>query len=662
MAWSSSARELVARLLRPHQLGREVVPGLAAAQLAELVEIDARHLGVAVGLVELLAAHRHRLEDAAVDVAAGQERRAVLFGNAQHVADHDHRQAVGEVAHDVHAAAVDHPVELGVDQRLDARPHVGDAAGGEGLGHQSAQARMVGRVEHQHGAAEAGDGGLLHAGQIAVAAFEGAHEILAEPLVAQRKSHVVVARDQPQALRRLEDRRRFAKPAIEWIGIGDEGRVERIELERRSIERGRGHIVHGAFLSTNLLAVRTNVPLASAMFALTQGLRRAVQIKPNGTATHFAGRHRTWQQSLERISRVAGAISALGVRPGERVAILALNSDRYFELLYAIPWMGAAMVPLNTRLATPELEYILSDSGASALFIDTAMSHHLNALEGKMSGVREVVWMDDTSSPEGMLRYEDLANYEAVDDAGADDDDLAGLFYTGGTTGRAKGVMLTHSNLVVNALNGVAGIGFTAETTYIHSGPMFHLADGASTFGVTMSGGRHAFVPRFEPVEVLQTIQTEKVTHAQFVPTMINMLVNHPRFGEFDISTLSFILYGASPMPEGVLRKAMQVMPHVRLDACLRHDGGGADRDPARSALHDARRSVRRQVEIVRPVGARLRDQGGRCRPQGGGLRNGGRTRDSRRQHHEGILEQAGGDRGRARERLVLLRRRRHHG
>ncbi len=89
------------------------------------------------------------------------------------------------------------------------------------------------------------------------------------------------------------------------------------------------------------------------MFALTQGLRRAVQIKPNGIATHFAGRRRTWQQSLERISRVGGALSALGVRPGERVAILALNSDRYFELLYAIPWIGAAMVPLNTRLATP---------------------------------------------------------------------------------------------------------------------------------------------------------------------------------------------------------------------------------------------------------------------------------------------------------------------
>ena len=168
--------------------------------------------------------------------------------------------------------------------------------------------------------------------------------------------------------------------------------------------------------------------------------------------------------------------------------------------------------------------------------------------------------------------------------------------------------------------------------------------------------------PRFEPVEVLQTIQTEKVTHAQFVPTMINMLVNHPRFGEFDISTLSFILYGASPMPEGVLRRAMQVMPHVRLMHAYGMTEAAPDRDPARPALHDARRSVCRQVEIVRPVGARLRGQGGRCQPQGGGLRHGGRAGDPRRQHHEGLLEQARGDRRGARERLVLLRRRRHHG
>ena len=301
------------------------------------------------------------------------------------------------------------------------------------------------------------------------------------------------------------------------------------------------------------------------MFALTQGLRRAVQTRPNGIATSFAGRRRTWQQSVERISRVAGALSALGVRRGDRVAILALNSDRYLELMYALPWMGAVMVPVNTRLAAPEIEYILNDAGAVALFIDTGMSHHLKALDGRTPSVREVIWLDDLASPDGILHYEDLTSYEAMEDVGAHDDDLAGLFYTGGTTGRSKGVMLTHTNLVVNALNGVAGMGFDSDTAYLHSGAMFHLADGASTFGVTLSGGRHAFVPRFEPVEVLLTIQTEKVTHAQFVPTMINMLVNHERFDEFDIGTLSFILYGASPMPEGIVRKAIERMPQVHL-------------------------------------------------------------------------------------------------
>lgn len=301
------------------------------------------------------------------------------------------------------------------------------------------------------------------------------------------------------------------------------------------------------------------------MFSLIQGLRRARQTRPNEPATAFAGRRHSWGQTADRVARVAGALSALGVRRGDRVAILALNSDRYFELMYAIPWIGAVMVPLNTRLASPEIEYVLNDSGTVALFVDATMAHHLTTLDGKLPDVREVVWLDDIAAPEGMLRYEDLAAYDPVNDAGACNDDLAGLFYTGGTTGRSKGVMLTHTNLVVNAMNAVAGMGFSADTAYIHSGAMFHLADGASTFGVSLAGGRHTFVSRFEPVDVLQTIAAAKVTHAQFVPTMINMLVNHPRFGEFDLSTLSFILYGASPMPEGILRKAMEVMPHVRL-------------------------------------------------------------------------------------------------
>ena len=218
-------------------------------------------------------------------------------------------------------------------------------------------------------------------------------------------------------------------------------------------------------------------------------------------------------------------------RPGDRVAILALNSDRYFELLYAIPWLGAVMVPVNTRLATPEIRYILEDSGARVLFVDGAMQAHAAALAGQTSTVEAMFYLDDDAPPAGMRSYEELAAGPAIADAGAGGDTLAGLFYTGGTTGKSKGVMLSHNNLVWNAMNVIAGMYYDQDMTYIHSGPMFHLADGGATFGVTACGGRHVFVPRFDAADCLQTMEQEKVTHAAYVPTMINMLVNQPHGG-----------------------------------------------------------------------------------------------------------------------------------
>jgi long-chain acyl-CoA synthetase len=294
---------------------------------------------------------------------------------------------------------------------------------------------------------------------------------------------------------------------------------------------------------------------------VTQGLRRAGQIRPQGVSTIFRDRRLVWTQTVERVARLAGGLKARGVAPGDRVAILALNSDRYFELMYALPWLGAAMVPLNTRLATQEIQYILEDSGSRVLFIDGAMQAHAAPLAGKVPSLASVIYLDDDETPAGMTRVEDLVAAPAAQDAGAGGETLAGLFYTGGTTGRAKGVMLSHANLVWNQMNAIAGLYFDGDTTYIHSGPMFHLADGASTFGVTTCGGRHVFVPRFDAVDCLQAIAQEKVTHGQYVPTMINMLANHPRVKEFDVSSLKYILYGASPMPEGVLRQALRVFP-----------------------------------------------------------------------------------------------------
>jgi long-chain acyl-CoA synthetase len=295
---------------------------------------------------------------------------------------------------------------------------------------------------------------------------------------------------------------------------------------------------------------------------LTQGLRRAAQIRPREQSTVFRGRRRVWSETADRVARVAGGLNEVGVRPGDRVAILALNSDRYFELLYAIPWLGAVMVPVNTRLATAEIRYILEDSGARVLFVDGATQAHAAALAGQASTVEAIFYLDDDSPQAGTRSYEELAAGPAIADAGAGGDTLAGLFYTGGTTGKSKGVMLSHNNLVWNAMNVIAGMYYDQDMTYIHACPMFHLADGGATFGVTACGGRHVFIPRFDAADCLQTMERERVTHASFVPTVINMLVNDSTVRDVDLSSLDYITYGASPMPEGMLRKALEVFPN----------------------------------------------------------------------------------------------------
>ncbi|WP_340676367.1 long-chain-fatty-acid--CoA ligase [Paraperlucidibaca sp.] len=297
---------------------------------------------------------------------------------------------------------------------------------------------------------------------------------------------------------------------------------------------------------------------------IMQTLRRAVQLNGDGVATIFAGRRRSWRELESRVARLAGGLIGLGVKAGDRVAILSLNSDRYMEYFYGVPWAGAAVNPVNIRLAVPEIAYTLNDSGSTVLFVDDTFAALLPALRPQLEFVRHVIFAGDGEKPEGCLDYESLIEQSApVEDANVGGDELAGLFYTGGTTGRSKGVMLSHDNLVFNALNVVAEMGYDRDTVYMHAAPMFHLADMASTFAVTLAAGTHCIVPRFDVDAVLQLIQQEKVTNTLLVPTMINLLASSGRIRDFDVSSMKRMLYGASPMPEAVLLSAMEQMPTV---------------------------------------------------------------------------------------------------
>lgn len=303
---------------------------------------------------------------------------------------------------------------------------------------------------------------------------------------------------------------------------------------------------------------------------LTQGLKRSTQIDGSGTSTCIMGpggaeRRRTWTETLERVSRLAGAMQSLGLGQGDRAAILALNSDRYFEFFYATAWAGGVFVPINIRLAPPEILHWLNDSEAKILFIDARFAPVLAALEGRIPHVREIVFLGDDPPPDGLHDYERiLAEAAPVADAERGYEDLAGLFYTGGTTGRSKGVMLSHRNLVCNNFNVISVFDYQAGARYLHAPPMFHIADCVAVFGQTQIGNSHYFIPMFTPEGTMEAIQRWQITDTLLVPTMVNMTVNHPRVAEFDLSSLKRLAYGASPMPEAVILKAMDVMPAVR--------------------------------------------------------------------------------------------------
>src|SRR6185295_13295409 len=161
----------------------------------------------------------------------------------------------------------------------------------------------------------------------------------------------------------------------------------------------------------------------------------------------------------------------------------------------------------------------------------------------------------------GYLAYEELiaSNAPLADAPKIEDDELLGLFYTSGTTGEPKGVMLTHRNMLANIAHSEGVFNYLPTDIYLHSAPMFHLADGAAVFSNTARAATQAFIPRFEPKQVLETISRERVTLALFVPTMINFLLQEPGIDSYNLSSLRHITYGASPIAPETLRRAMKV-------------------------------------------------------------------------------------------------------
>ncbi|MES2148960.1 MAG: long-chain-fatty-acid--CoA ligase [Pseudomonadota bacterium] len=297
---------------------------------------------------------------------------------------------------------------------------------------------------------------------------------------------------------------------------------------------------------------------------LTQSLHRAATLHPKRTATVHGARRRSYAELAERVARLAGALQSIGLQPDDRIGMLALNSDRYLEYYLGSYWAGCVVNPANIRWSAAEIAFSLDDCETRVLIVDDQFLPMVPELRQRAACLTRLIYAGDGATPEGMLSFEDMIAASApIPDTGRSGDDLAGVFYTGGTTGFPKGVMLGHGGLYINALT-IAAEGATQEgSTGLHAAPMFHLACIGVMNAMLVHCCTHVFLPAFAPGAVLQTIEKESIATALLVPTMVQMTVDHPDADRHDLSSLRNVLYGASPISEAVIDRAMAKLPNA---------------------------------------------------------------------------------------------------
>lgn len=281
-------------------------------------------------------------------------------------------------------------------------------------------------------------------------------------------------------------------------------------------------------------------------------LSRTAGARPDAPAVIDGERRLTWADLAGRAGSLARALERLGAAPGDRIAVLSHNSHEFAEAYFAAAALGAILVPVNTRLAPREIRGILIDSGARALLAAPRLSAPVEeALSGRDTAVERVLWTGDGGS------YEDaLAEHPApFDPVGVDADQPAHLYYTSGTTGEPKGVILTHRNVCTHAAWAIDELALTVRDVWGHFAPMFHLADAWATFAITAVGGRHVMCGRFDGREALALIASHRVTITNLIPTMLGMMVNRDDVASFDLSGLRAILSGGAPISPELVRR-----------------------------------------------------------------------------------------------------------
>ncbi len=290
----------------------------------------------------------------------------------------------------------------------------------------------------------------------------------------------------------------------------------------------------------------------------------ASAICPDRDVITFEGQSFTFASLNERSNRLANALAGLGVKQGDRIGMLDVNCNQHIEAYFAAAKLGAIFVPINFRAKADEVAYMIENAELKVLFAGSRYVEMLDTILPQLPFVQACVATN--GNHDGKMNYETLLSGSAPHEVNADvgDEDVTILMYTAGTTGRPKGVPLRHSAFASYVMGNVEPANPTVEERNLLSVPLYHIA-GIQAMLAAVYGGRTLVLMRqFEVKEWLTRVQEEKISRAMLVPTMLKWVLDDPDFGNYDLSSLKVITYGAASMPFQVIKTAIERMPWVR--------------------------------------------------------------------------------------------------
>jgi len=299
-------------------------------------------------------------------------------------------------------------------------------------------------------------------------------------------------------------------------------------------------------------------------------LEAAADKWPQRPAVTFEGETQTWRDTWNRCRAAATIFAGCGVQKGDRVAYLGLNSNVCFECYYSPALIGAIFVPMNYRLSLGEMIECIHDCEAKVLLVDPHFVDQAAQIREACPSIAQIIYTGRDSLTGGMISYENLLASHIEDESycslqPSKNEEPVLIFYTGGTTGRAKGAILSNRNFQSNTDCSVPLYRMQDGWRFIIVGPLFHVAAGARIFSCTVLGGHAVILPKFDAEQTFKTIQDWKIDSATLVPTMFQMMLDHPAFSRYDLSSLSMVAYGAAPMSVALLSRVIRAFPKVNI-------------------------------------------------------------------------------------------------